>query len=653
MSEAEMDVGELLGKEMPVDAEDARTKANRMLSEAGIDPKSAMTEAEAKIKAEEILRNFLSQRSSQAPAPGFDGLSNFGSEQSSRHGTNFGQETPQADGPSARASRTPLPFEPQRSQVSRRSSLRAPDAESACDIPQLSRRPSKMSGVRTPSEATPRLQQASRASSIAPVQSEGKSPSCASEPESGKNLAVQTPLQEQLEQLREEPPEPAAEVEQPMPALERGFAAEMAEDVSPIMPVEGKKKKKSAVKKKSAKKTQRASSAAPRHSSIAGRAANNKSRDLSRADSEESTGDFREPEPQAAAKRGSTAGSAMSMQSYFRQQQAIQKQALQQHALQYAHVSSPHPPTPNPFPQQVDQMQRLHSQQKASIQRQVEQQLKGNGLSPGPLRVPGSPRYLSTSPLMEDAAAIEACWRQTDNPLIRNALMLGSCVEAGTHASTSPPRTLKAGQRSGVDEDVMRELVTARNVAESLKHKVHEQQAEIRVLRDKMRLLGEACERDGQDALVIVLGHLAEAERAVATLRARVSDREELIKSLTSSCSPNSEQSKTIAGLQAHLEELQHRNDVLLSENRTLKEAESRSALGLEAQKRLQELQRENELLTAKNQEKSKSIKDLEKLLRLHLNLRGTAAESRTLQFASGQSLPLGAARMLPPERMM
>ena len=240
-------------------------------------------------------------------------------------------------------------------------------------------------------------------------------------------------------------------------------------------------------------------------------------------------------------------------------------------------------------------------------------------------------QYLSLSPLK--AAAENLNFNQPGSPSTCN----------------SPPPT---GPAASPDQDIIKELMVSRSATEQLKIRVHKQQYEIRTLRDRIRLFGEANEREGQDALVVVLTQLAEAEQTIANLRANVDQKESIISALRNSCEEGSDNSY-IKELESELAQLQHQNDVLQSRNEVLRDDEAKTVLGPEGQKQITQLQQSNEVLQNKNVAKAKSMKDLEKLLQLHLNLRGAATESKVLTHMSGK-YPTSSISMVPAsERMM
>ena len=233
-----------------------------------------------------------------------------------------------------------------------------------------------------------------------------------------------------------------------------------------------------------------------------------------------------------------------------------------------------------------------------------------------------SQRILSLSPLLQDAAQLEnhisgyeqqqqqQQQQQQMPPSAHHSHHQTSHNSVVEHPSQQVMQKVSEAQMRSVaanDEDVLKELATARQAAEHLKIRVHEQQYEIRTLRDQLRLFGEATERDGQDALVIVLQQLADSEKTVAELRAKVDGRERVIDGLRQSMHGNA-QNDCIFDLERQIEALQHRNAVLEAENRQIHDSQHRGATGPLAQERLKELQHVNRILKTKAENKAQAM---------------------------------------------
>eukprot|EP00754_Rhynchopus_humris_P046141 Rhum_TRINITY_DN563_c0_g1::Rhum_TRINITY_DN563_c0_g1_i1::g.1777::m.1777 len=269
-----------------------------------------------------------------------------------------------------------------------------------------------------------------------------------------------------------------------------------------------------------------------------------------------------------------------------------------------------------------------------------------------------SPRILSLSPLLQDAALLEqhvSAQEEAERSAHEHQRAQYEALQREAEMQASTQAAAAAQMRSiARDEEVMKELQTVRQAAEHLKMRVHEQQYEIRTLRDRLRLFGEATERDGQDAFAVVLQQLADGERTVAELRASVDARERTIEGLRQAAHGGGDAAGSVAELEGRLEELKHRNAVLEAENAVMREERRTGARGDTAQGRIAELQHMNQILKTKSDQKQASLADMEKLIRLHLNIRGNANENQLLQYMSGDASP-ATAKVTPfhVERMM
>ena len=223
-----------------------------------------------------------------------------------------------------------------------------------------------------------------------------------------------------------------------------------------------------------------------------------------------------------------------------------------------------------------------------------------------------SPRILSLSPLLQDAALLErhvSAREEAERSAHEQQRAHYEALQREAEMQASTQAAAAAQMRSiARDEEVLKELQTVRQAAEHLKMRVHEQQYEIRTLRDRLRLFGEATERDGQDAFAVVLQQLADGERTVAELRASVDARERTIESLRQSAHGGGDGGSNVAELEGRLEELKHRNAVLEAENAVMREERRTGARGDTAQGRIAELQHMNQILKTKSDQKQASL---------------------------------------------
>eukprot|EP01062_Namystynia_karyoxenos_P073139 TRINITY_DN69987_c0_g1_i1.p1 TRINITY_DN69987_c0_g1~~TRINITY_DN69987_c0_g1_i1.p1 ORF type:complete len:303 (+),score=98.06 TRINITY_DN69987_c0_g1_i1:93-911(+) len=232
-------------------------------------------------------------------------------------------------------------------------------------------------------------------------------------------------------------------------------------------------------------------------------------------------------------------------------------------------------------------------------------------------------------------------WSPSPGPYDPYAPVAAAAARSATATPPRAPATAAPFAGLGADEIIarqQRELQQLRDCAEHLRFRVQEQDYELRGLRGRMRLWGEAHEasQSGENALCVVLEQLGEAERTAAALRAQNARREEQIQQLRHLHDGN-EVVEYLTQLEQQLDASRSRESQLEAANNALREkAAARPSHGAASPSEMQRLRRRNELLEMKLREKKRNIKDLQQLLRLHLTLRAPPAESRTLALVSG-----------------